>query len=301
MVGVMVKRIVIGVVVIIVAALLVLLVAPGRVVRVAVEKGGTFALGVPVHLKGAGLRLLRGMIDLRGLDVGNPKGYTTKSAIEVDHITVCAPLRNLLGSKPRIESITVEGPAITLEQGLTGSNLSDLMNNAGKPSGKDSGKKIIIGSLRIVAARVTLAAKLAGAPSAVINLPTLELKELGGEGNNGVTIAQTMALALRDIVQAAVANGGGLLPPDLSKSLSSSLTSFDQVSRQLLGTVAGTGRQAVGAAAGAASKLAEGAKGIAGKAGEAVSGEKVLPAEPGKALKGIADGMKGLIPGGQGK
>ena len=140
-----------------------------------------------------------------------------------------------------------------------------------------------------------------GTRGAVKAISPLELKELGGEGNNGVTIAQTMALALRDIVQAAVANGGGLLPPDLSKSLSSSLTSFDQVSRQLLGTVAGTGRQAVGAAAGAASKLAEGAKGIAGKAGEAVSGEKVLPAEPGKALKGITDGMKGLMPGGQGK
>jgi uncharacterized protein involved in outer membrane biogenesis len=217
------------------------------------------------------------MIDLRGLDVGNPKGYTTKSAIEVDRIAVRAPLRNLLCSKPRIESITVEAPAITLEQCITGSNLSDLVNNAGKPKEKDSGRKIIIGSLRIVATRVTLTAKLAGAPSALINLPTLELKELGGEGKNGVTIAQTMALALRDIVQAAVANGGGLLPADLSKSLSSSITSFDQVSRQLLGTFADTKQQAIGAAAGAARKLAEGAKAISGKAGEAVSSEKGHP------------------------
>ncbi len=301
MAGVMLKRIVIGIVIIVVAALLVLLIAPGRVVRIGVEKGGTFALGVPVHLKGAGLQLLRGMIDLKGLEVGNPKGYTTKSAIEVDRIAVHAPLRNLFGAKPRIESITVEQPAVTLEQCITGSNLSDLMNNAGKPKGRDEGKKIIIGSLRIVAARVTVAAKLAGAPMGIINLPTIELKELGGEGGNGVTIAQTMALALRDIVQAAVANGGGLIPGDLNKSLSSSLASYDQASKQLLGTFGDAKRQAAGAAAGAASALTEGMKGISGKAGEAVSGEKAPPAEPKKALEGIAKDIKGLMPGGQNK
>jgi uncharacterized protein involved in outer membrane biogenesis len=249
-------------------------------------------------VKGAGLKLFSGVIDLSGLEVRNPEGYTRKNAIEVGHITVRAPLHRLVRSKPRIESIIVEAPVVTLEQGITGSNLSDIMNNAGKPQEKDRGRKIVIGSLRIVSARVPLAAKLMGVPSATISLPTLELKELGGEGNQGVTIAQTMALALWEIVQAAVANGGGILPPDLCKSLSSSIASFDQASQQLLGTVADVGGEAVGAADSAASKLVEGAKGIGGKAEESVFGEKGLP---GKMTQGVSDSVRGLIPGRQKK
>jgi len=300
MAGSFAKRFAVGAVVIIVAALLALVIAPGRIVRTAVEKGGTFALGVPVHLKGAGLRLFSGVIDLNGLDVRNPEGYTTKSAVEVGHINVRAPLHHLVGSKPRIESITVESPAVTLEQCIRGSNLSDLMNNTGKPpKGKtDSGKKIVIGSLRIVGAQVTLAAKVKGMPYATINLPTLELKELGGEGNQGVTIAQTMALALRDMVQSAVANGGGILPPDLGKSLSSSVASFDQVSRQLIGTVAGARGQAVGAAGSAAGTLVEGAKGITGKAVESVSGGK---GTAGKGAKSVTESVRSLMQGTQKK
>jgi len=273
--GKMLKLIVLGVVVIIVAALLM---APDRVVRIAVEKGGSFALGVPVHLKGAALKIFSGKIELRGLSVSNPKGYTTKSAIEIGRIAVHAPLHRLLSSKPRIESITVEAPAVTLEQALTGSNLSDLMNNAGSGKGGGEGKKLFIGSLRIADARVTLATMLKGASSTTINLPLIDIKELGGEGNAGVTIAQTMALALREIVQSAIANGGGVIPADLSASLSSSVTSFNQAYSQMLGARS----KVVSEAGSSAGKLLEDAKDTAGKA---LSGVKQLPLLPGNKSK----------------
>lgn len=268
------KLIVIGAMVIILAALLI---APGRMVRVAVEKGGSLALGVPVHLRGAVLKLFSGEIELSGLQVSNPEGYTTKSAIEVGRIVVHAPLLRLISSKPRIESITVEAPAVTLEPGLTGSNLSALMNNAGSAKGGSGGRKLGIGSLRIADARVTLATTFNGAPPRTINLPAIAIKELGGEGNAGVTIAQTMALALREIVLSAVANGRGVLPADLGASLSSSVASFNQARSQILGTV--------GDAGSAAGKLMEGAKGTVGKAGEALSGGVQLPFLPGKTSK----------------
>lgn len=264
--------IVIGVVVIIAAALLI---APGRMVRVAVEKGGSFALGVPVHLKGAVLKMFSGEIELRGLQVSNPKGYTAKNAIEVGRIAVHAPLRRLISSKPRIESIIVEAPSVTLEQGLTGSNLSALINNAGSAKGGGGGKKLVIGSLRIADARVTLVTTLQGALSTIINLPAIEMKELGGEGNSGVTIAQTMALVLREIVQSAVANGSGVLPADLSTSLSSSVASFNQARSQILGT----GNQTVSGVRSSANTLMKEAKDTAG---EAISGWKQLPGKMSK-------------------
>jgi uncharacterized protein involved in outer membrane biogenesis len=228
----------------------------------AVGMGGSLALGVPVHLRGAGLNLFSGVIDLKGLEIGNPKSYTTKNAIEVGKINVHAPLTALLRRTPRIESITVEAPAVTLEQGLTGSNLSDLLANTGKPGATGGGKKLIIGSLRIVGAKVSVAVKLSNALASVIPLPPLELKELGGEGNQGVTLAQTMALSLQEIIRSAVANGGGVIPPELGASLSSSVASFDKARRQIVGTVSDTRKQAVGAASSAAKGFMDRAKGL---------------------------------------
>lgn len=273
--GKMLKLIVIGVVIIIVATFFI---ATDRIVRIAVEKGGTFALGVPVHLNGAVLNLFSGKIELRGLSVSNPKGYTTKSAIEVGRIAVHAPLHRLVSSKPRIESIIIQAPAVTLEQGLTGSNLSDLMNNADSGKSGGGGKKLVIRSLRIADARVTLTATLKGAPSRTINLPVIEIKELGGEGNEGVTIAQTMALALREIVQSSVANGSGVIPANLGASLSSSVTSFNQAYSRMLGT----GSQVISGDGSSVGKLLEGAKDTARKS---VLGVKQLPLLPGKTSK----------------
>jgi uncharacterized protein involved in outer membrane biogenesis len=262
MAGVRGRRIVIVAAAVVSVVLLVLLVAPGMLICPAVGKGGSLALGVPVHLHGAGLKLFSGVIDLKGLEVGNPPGYTTKNAIEVGKINVRAPLTALLRRAPRIESITVESPAVTLEQGLTGSNLSDLLANTGKPGATGGGKKLIIGSLRIVGAKVTVTVKLSGALPAVILLPPLELKELGGEGNQGVTLAQTMALSLQEIIRSAVANGGGVIPPELGASLSSSVESVNKAGRRIAGTVSDTGKQAVGAAGNAAKGFMDGAKGF---------------------------------------
>ena len=274
MAGMRGRRIVIvAVVVVVAAAFLALLFAPGMLICPAVGMGGSLALGVPVHLRGAGLNLFSGVIDLKGLEVGNPKGYTTKNAIEVWRINVHAPLTALLRRTPRIESITVEAPAVALEPSLTGSNLSDLLANTGKPGATGGGKKLIIGSLRIVGAKVSVAVKLSNALASVILLPPLELKGLGGEGTLGVTLAQTMALSLQEIIRSAVANGGGVIPPELGASLSSSVASVDKAKRQVadavfdtrkqaVGTVSDTRKQAVEAANSAAKGFMDRAKGF---------------------------------------
>lgn len=176
------KKLVAGAAVVIAAMLAVLLIAPGMLICPAVGTGGSLALGVPVRLKGAGLRPLSGGVDLTNLEVSNPRGYTTKNAIEVGRIAVRAPFPSLLRRSPRIESITVEDPAVTLEQGLTGSNLSEILSNAGRGGGSGGGVKFVIGTLRIAGARVKVVPKIAGIPAAYIPLPPIELKELGGEG-----------------------------------------------------------------------------------------------------------------------
>lgn len=233
------KRFVVAAVVVVAVLLVVLLVAPGLVICPAVGKAGSLALGVPVSLKSAGLNPFSFTLDLRGFKVGNPDGYTTKNAIEVGTINVRAPLPRLVRRVPRIESVTIEEPAVTLEQGLAGSNLSDLLNNTAKVKEAGAEVKVVIGSLRIVGAKVKIVPKIAGMPATFVPLPPLELKELGGEGNQGVTLARTITLSLQEVIRSTVANGGGLISPELGASLNSSVDTVNKAGQQVVGAAKG--------------------------------------------------------------
>ena len=281
------KWIVTIVVILFVALVLALIFIPGHIVKATVEKGGEFALQVPVHLKGASLGLFFGKLELNGFLVENPEGYDTSSAIEAGRIFVRAPILSLLGSKPRIEEIVVESPVITLEQGLTSSNLYDLMKNAqrfekdeeeGEKKAKKEGKKMVIGTLRITGAKVNLSTIVSQRQTVSFVLPPIELNELGGDNNQGVTTAQTIAIALREIVKSAATSGSGLLPKGLSKSLNASVVSFDQTREQLMGAV-GDARKKAGQTLGSAQDQAAESLGDASK----------------KVTSGLRDAASGLM------
>jgi uncharacterized protein involved in outer membrane biogenesis len=265
--GARLKRLCITVSIVVLAVLLVLLFAPGLLICPAVGKAGSLALGVPVRLKDAGLRIFSSSVDLRGFEVGNPEGYTTKNAIEVGHINVRAPLTRLLRKVPRIESVVIKEPAITLEQGLTSSNLYELLNRTANVQEAGPEVKVVIGTLRIDGAKVRIVPRVAGVPATFVPLPPLELKELGGEGNQGVTMAQTLAFSLREIIRSTVANGGGLISPELGASLTSGLDAVSGAGQQITGVVSEAGTQAVGAARGAVEGFLNKAVGIKGAAG----------------------------------
>lgn len=263
------------VVVLLIVLVIALTVIGGHVIKIGVEKGGEFALQVPVHLKKASLSLISFKVELKELIVENPEGYKTPSAIEAGRIYVHAPIVQLVRAKPRIETILVEGPVITLEQGAMSSNLVDLMNNVqrfekgeseDKPAKAE--KKIVIGKIRISDAKVNLSTKISMGKSVPILLPPIELDELGGEDGQGITIAQAMALSLNEIVKSAVSQGGNLMPKDMSKSLNASVASLNETSKQLVGAVGDAGQHA----AKSAGKLQETSTKALGDMGDAAKG-----------------------------
>ena len=68
--------------------------------------------------------------------------------------------------------------------------------------------------------------------------------------------------------RSTVANGGGLISPELGASLTSGLDAVSGAGQQITGAVSEAGTQAVGAARGAVKGLLEKAVGITGAAGD---------------------------------
>ena len=182
----------------------------GSIIKTGVETVGPVVTGVPITLDGAHVAPVRGQAKLKGLVVGNPEGFKTPNMFVLNDFKVKLAIRSILSDEIRIESIRIDGPQITYEQGLRGNNISTLMKQieentgaadsdasegeAGKESDTDSGggKKVVIDEVIISNAKVRLSITGLGGKAASIPLPTIELKDIGKE-TDGVTFAEAIA------------------------------------------------------------------------------------------------------------
>ena len=115
------------------AVILVLIVAVmlslGHIIKVAVNTAGPKLAGVPVHLDGATVNPLTGLVRIKGLVVGNPEGFSTPSAMELNDFKLKIKMASLFTDTIVIEQILIDAPQITYEKSLKSSNLSTLQAN----------------------------------------------------------------------------------------------------------------------------------------------------------------------------
>jgi hypothetical protein len=98
-------------------------------VKGGVEKVGPQLTKGDMRLAKANISPFSGKAQLTGLFVGNPQGWKTESAIKVGDVKVALDVRSALSDVVTVESILIEGPEITYEGGLGGSNIGKILEN----------------------------------------------------------------------------------------------------------------------------------------------------------------------------
>jgi hypothetical protein len=182
-------RIVAALVVLCVAALVLVWVYLDSIVERGVEKVGPVITKTDVRLDGVKLSPLSGNGEIQGLVVGNPEGFKTPSAIQVQSVAVSLQPKSVMGEKVIVRSININGPQITFEGGLQGNNLSKLLENvqgtsskqqpATKEEEKATSRKLQVDDLVITGGKVNVAATVLGGNAVAVNLPEIRLANLG--------------------------------------------------------------------------------------------------------------------------
>ena len=257
----------------------------GDLLKKGVEEGGTWALGTETSLSSASLSVLSGEVAMEGLNVASPAGFEAKQAMSVGLIDVKAAVGSFLSDTIEIESIDIGSPEITLEIGSGGSNLGALMDHLKSKTGGGGpaepppeeekpggpGKKLKIGRVTITSPTVILAQSLLMKTEQRIELPTLELTDIGGgkEGGDGTVTLPELLEEIFGTIIAAVAKVGAL-PADLQGILDGEVVAkyAEQIQGQL-----------------------DDVKGKAGKALEDAKGKA------GEALEDLKGGLGGLLGG----
>lgn len=204
----------------------------GAIVKAAIETLGPSVTGTSVRVGSVSLSPFSGSGRIRGLFIGNPAGFKGESAFELRTVRAAVDLKSLRGERILIKEIVVEGPVITFEGGLGGSNLSRLQKNVesaspaspASKSGKSGGeRKIEIGLFKVTGGKVNLRFTGLGDHRLSVALPDIELRGIGRK-SGGVTpsrAAREMLSALTgsalDAAARALQQGGGSRLRDTTK------------------------------------------------------------------------------------
>jgi uncharacterized protein involved in outer membrane biogenesis len=195
----------------------------GALVRTAIVEVGSRVTGTTVKLEGVHIGLLRGLVQLDGIEIGNPPGFKAPSAVRLGTVRVRLDLRSALTDTLVIDEILVEAPDITVE-GLPASNLSVIQNNvtaavpAGSPAtpATQGSKKLLIRKLALTNGRV---AASIGGQSLRLGLPDIHLTDIGKK-TGGATpdqVASSVLTAVTRSAMGAVTNQAGQAGGAVSK------------------------------------------------------------------------------------
>jgi len=199
----------------------------GSALRAGVEKGGTYALGVPVSVGSGTLGIFSGEVGLGKLRISNPPNYSSNPAFAADDIRAKAEVGSLTSEEVKIPWIVIEKPEVTFEVGTGGTNFSVLLKNTEKitqgqrpgapPSGEPSKpagseKRYVIGEIKVTGTKVRVGQSIVKGmeSSKEVTLPDLIVRDLKSNGREGVTMAELIQRLLGEILQSVAKNGGGL-------------------------------------------------------------------------------------------
>lgn len=168
-----------------------------------IEVVGSEVLGTSITVASVSVSPLSGSGTISGLSIGNPEGFNSDYAMQLDQVSVNIDAGSVFSDVVVIESVTIVQPEITYETRITTDNIRALLENlaggssSGDPAAADTsaGKRVIIRELQILDPQLNLVAAIVTAP---IPLPDIELRDIGAE-DDSATVAEAMQTVLSAI------------------------------------------------------------------------------------------------------
>jgi hypothetical protein len=259
----------------VVAALVGAVLLVDSLTRQAVERGGTYALGVETRLDEASIGLFSGAFALHGLTVANPPGFAEPSFFALRSGELVLPLSNLRQERIEIPKLELAGITLALERNAQGTNYAAILANlerlqqggteggaGGTGDASGGGKVFRLGELllRDIRATVQLVPSAGDLTRLELAIPEVRVQGLASD----LTLPQLCALVVRTVVDAAVRQGADTLPREMLEDLRGKLGDLEDTARAKLEEKAGElleGAGKLGPEAEAAAKQAKDALG----------------------------------------
>ncbi len=190
-----------------------------RILKGAVERGATAALGVETTIGSVSLGLLAGELRLSDLEVANPEGFEGPHIMKLrsGHISVSIP--SLLSDTIEVGNITLDGLEVALEQKGRRSNYAVLLGNlesseseAASSASDDTGPNVLIREILIrdTTAKVALLSGTTAGKTYSVQVPEICLTDVGTADERGVPLATIVGTVTKAVLTSVAKSDGGL-------------------------------------------------------------------------------------------
>lgn len=244
------KRALIIVAVVLVVLLLGAWIFIGSIAKTAIEKGGTYALGVDTTLGSASVHPFGGKFGLSKLEIRNPEGFTSPRFLALDAAALEVTMSSLTKDVVEAQRLELDGIEVFLERTSGKTNYGVILDNlkrfeSGKKGGQEQpkeegGKKFIV--REVIVRNVTVHADLlpvgGSLTKTTLTLPELRLTNLGN-AKEGLSISELVSQIIAAVLDATVQMGGQVLSPEILKDLSGSLKGLEGLAVKLQEMVGG--------------------------------------------------------------
>lgn len=218
-------RIVLGLLLLIIIAASIFYFKLNSIIKHTIERQATASLDLQTTLDSAHLSLLGGQLDLSGLQVSNPPGYSAPQILTLDDGNVTVKYGQLRDDPIHIPSLTLKKPRVIIEQSGGKFNFHGLVEKQrASKTPPDQQMKVIIDTLHISDASVVLRPGLPGlSQELTIPIPTVTLHNIGNaDGNqNGAALKQIITEVVLSLVDQS--GKAGNLPAELKAQLEGQL------------------------------------------------------------------------------
>ena len=187
-----IKRVILGIVVLVILALAAVWLAINPIAKRAVQSGASDTLGVETTLETISISPLSGRLLMNKLNISNPEGFVSASLMNTGRFDIEVAPASLFSDTVEIRKFELDGLEMHIEQKLPLSNISRIMDNIKKSSADkeetaSDGKKVKADLILIknVEAYFHLLPGTSKAGVVKVEVPQLELKNVSSDNKPG--------------------------------------------------------------------------------------------------------------------
>ena len=181
------------------------------IVKVAIEHVAPRVTGVELKVADVQLSPRTGKGRLRGLEIGNPPGFSSARAAKLGEISVFLDPGTVMQEVIVIHEIVVDSPLINYERGNKTTNLDAIQSTIdayvkrsggasdGSASPPGDKRRFIVDRISIRNARVTMTNPGLKGQGITFDIPDIELRELGRR-QNGISASQVANIVATSVI-----------------------------------------------------------------------------------------------------
>jgi len=178
-----------------------------KAVKYGTETMAPELLGVSVNLNSVDISPFTGTGSVKGLMVGNPKGYSSEKAFSFEEIYVSLAPLSVFSDVIHIKEVRIIAPEFVYEKKLMKSNISELLKTLKAFSSDDDSPpvKFKIDKLVVEAGSIKISAMGIGA---TLPLPSITLENIGKNG--GTTPGEAFSEILSSVFSKVLSSKASL-------------------------------------------------------------------------------------------